>query len=94
LNYRGQPPLSDGALKILMALVKAAAENLERFDTEYADKLRSSEMQALMLMSLTNLTLEELASDEGKSRIQNFLNRKFTPHPIFNHERSFIKRIN
>jgi hypothetical protein len=72
-NYRGQPPLSDGALKILMALVKAAAENLERFDTEYADKLRDSKMQALMLRSLTNLTLEELASEEGKSRIQNFL---------------------
>ncbi|MGL4881181.1 MAG: DUF7005 family protein, partial [Waterburya sp.] len=74
-NYRGQPPLSDGAFKILMALVKAAAENLERFDTEYADKLRSSEMQALMLMSLTHLTLEELASNEGKSRIQEVFNR-------------------
>jgi hypothetical protein len=69
-NYRGQPPLLDGAFKILMALVKAAAENLESFDTEYTDKLRDSEHQALMLMSLTNLTLEELASEQGKERIQ------------------------
>jgi hypothetical protein len=65
-NYRGQPSLSDGAFKILMALVKAAAENLESFDTEYADKLKDNKMQALMLKSLTHLTLEELASDEAK----------------------------
>lgn len=26
-NYRGQPPLSDGAFKILQVLVKDAAEN-------------------------------------------------------------------
>jgi len=32
-NYRGDPPLSDGAFKILQALVKLAAENLEAFDT-------------------------------------------------------------
>jgi hypothetical protein len=72
-NYRGQPPLSDGAFKILQALAIAAAENLERFDAEYADKLRDSNIQPLMLMSLAYLTLEELASLEAKVRIQQTL---------------------
>jgi hypothetical protein len=63
-NYRGQPPLSDGSFKILQALVKAAAENLERFDTEYTSELRSDNKQPLMLIALTYLTLEELASQE------------------------------
>jgi hypothetical protein len=72
-NYRGQPPLSDGAFKILQALAIAAAENLERFDAEYADKLRDSNIQPLMLMGLTYLTLEELASLEAKFRIQQAL---------------------
>ncbi|KAB8315327.1 hypothetical protein SD81_035540 [Tolypothrix campylonemoides VB511288] len=74
-NYLGQPPLSDGAFKILQALVKAAAENLERFDAEYADELRTVNGQTFMLMALTYLTLEELASDEANSRIQKTINQ-------------------
>jgi len=65
-NYRGQPPLSDGAFKILQALVKTAVENLERFDAEYAGELISLNNQPLMLVTLTYLTLEELASQEAR----------------------------
>ncbi len=64
-NYRGQPPLSDGAFKILQALVKTAVENLERFDAEYAGELITLNNQPLMLVALTYLTLEELASQEA-----------------------------
>jgi hypothetical protein len=74
-NYRGQPPLSDGAFKILQALLKAAAENLERFDSEHVDELINSNIQPLMLMSLTYLTLEELASAEANIRIQKTLEK-------------------
>lgn len=35
--YRGKPPLSDGAFRVLHSLVKAAAENLERFDAADAN---------------------------------------------------------
>lgn len=69
-NYRGQPPLSDGAFKVLGALVKAAAENLEDFDAQHSDELRNSHQQALMLIALTDLTLEELASQEAHRLIQ------------------------
>jgi hypothetical protein len=63
-NYRGQPPLSVGAFKILQALVKAAAENLERFDANQANELRTINGQALVLVALIYLTLEDLASPE------------------------------
>ncbi len=72
-NYRGQPPLSDGAFQILQALVKATAENLQRFHAEYVGDLTNTNIQPLMLMGLTYLTLEELASREAKSRIQQTL---------------------
>lgn len=74
-NYRGQPPLSDGAFKILQALVKAAAENLQRFDGDRADELRTLNGQPLMLIALTYLTLEELASQEANLRIQNTIDQ-------------------
>ncbi|ARV58831.1 hypothetical protein BZZ01_09440 [Nostocales cyanobacterium HT-58-2] len=73
-NYLGQPPLSNGAFKILQALVKAAAENLQRFDAKYADELRTVNGQTFILIALTYLTLEELASVEANSRIQKTIN--------------------
>ena len=73
-NYRGQPPLSDGAFKILQALAIAAADNLERFDAEYTSELTDTNIQPLM-MGLTYLTLEELASLEAKFRIQQTLDK-------------------
>lgn len=69
-NYRGQPPLSSAAFKILQALVVAAANNLEHFDRQYAAELRQSQNQPLMLIALTYLTLEELASDQAFERLQ------------------------
>ena len=72
-NYRNKPPLSDGAFQILQALVKAAAENLQRFHAKYACKLTDTNVQPLMLIALTYLTLEELASQEAQLRIQETL---------------------
>ncbi len=83
-NYRGQPPLSDAAYNILQALVKAAAENLEHFDTEHKDELRTVNGQTSMLMALSYLTLEELASEEAHSRIQKTINQLQTKYSINN----------
>ena len=69
-NYRGQPPLSDGAFKVLQGLVVAAAQNLEQFDRKYAAELKLSQNQPLMAIALTYLTLEELASDQAIYRLQ------------------------
>jgi hypothetical protein len=69
-NYRGQPPLSDGAFKTLQKLVKVAAENLEDFERNYAERLRTIKNQTLMLMALTYLTIEELASSQASNLIK------------------------
>jgi hypothetical protein len=77
-NYRGNPLLSEGAFEILQALVKAAAENLQRFHSKYTEKLTDSNIQPLMLMTLTYLTLEELASQEAHFCIQENLDKVHT----------------
>jgi hypothetical protein len=66
-NYRGQPPLSDGAFTILLKLVKAAAEYLGSFDTAHAREVRGDMGAGHMLMALTMLTLEALASQEAEA---------------------------
>lgn len=68
-NYRGEPALSDGAFRILQKLVKAAAENLECFDHAHASELETRNSQALLLVALTYLTLEEYASDQAATRL-------------------------
>jgi hypothetical protein len=69
-NYRGTPPLTDGAFAVLQLLVRAAAGALERFDARFADESREMRTQALLLLALTRLTLEELAADEGDNLLE------------------------
>ena len=59
--YRGKPPLSDGAFRVLQALVKAAAENLERF--------RSPLGTAPTIAALAALRLEDLAAADAEDRL-------------------------
>jgi hypothetical protein len=87
-NYRGQPPLSDGAFKILQRLVKAAAENLEAFECNYIQQRRGERPYAygsfasanaptneyqIMLMALTSLTIEDLASSHAGKHLQQII---------------------
>jgi hypothetical protein len=67
--YRGKPPLSDGAFRILQALLKAAAENLERFDAQEPAAGTPAE-RALRLAALASLRLEELASPEAMDALR------------------------
>jgi hypothetical protein len=71
-NYRGQPPLGDRAFTILQKLVKAAAENLERFDRALSSS-PSDRNPEEAIAALSYLTLEELASEEMSSRLQKKL---------------------
>jgi len=59
-NYRGAPPLTDGAFRILQVLVKNAAENLEKFDRKHAAALRCPANQRAILTVLTRLTLVKM----------------------------------
>jgi hypothetical protein len=56
--YRGKPPLSDGAFRVLQALVKSAAENLERF--------RGPRETAVTIAALASLRLEDLAAENAE----------------------------
>lgn len=61
-NYRGTPALSDRAFAILQTLVYQAAHNLERYVTACDDR-------ESLLLALTTLTLEELASSQSQERL-------------------------
>lgn len=69
-NYRGDPPLSDGAFTVLQRLVKAAAENLERFDRKFSRSAETKQTEVAILIALTTLRLEELASAGGVASIE------------------------
>ncbi len=64
-NYRGDPPLSDGAFTILQTIVRMAAGNLESFDRQNARVLRERGAQPQLIITLSGFTAEELASPQG-----------------------------
>jgi hypothetical protein len=72
-NYRGQPPLSDGAFRVLQALVKDASENLE--SSRAGRSLAGGpEERAAMLLALTGFRLEDLAGPGAVGRISESVN--------------------
>lgn len=74
-NYRGVPPLSEGAFRLLRIITKKAAGNLEQFDQAHRKDNHDLRAKAAVLMALTFLTMEELASEDGVFRIEQSLER-------------------
>ena len=74
-NYRGDPPLSDGAFKILQLMAKNAAENLEQFDHAYRKESHDLQENAAFLIALTYLTMEELSCEDGVSLLQESISK-------------------
>ena len=78
-NYRGTPPLSESAYKIVQKLVKSAAENLEKFAQETSvSSTYQQNQQLLLLIALTCRTLEELASPNAIELLHQSI-QQFTP---------------
>ena len=69
-NYRGDPPLSEGAFHILQHLARRACWNLEAADRTLGDDDRSPAGRSRMILALAGLTLEDLAADDGNERIR------------------------
>jgi hypothetical protein len=63
-NYRGDPPLSDGAFAVLQRIVRAAARELERHDAGLPAQARTAEGRARLLLSIAAFTLEEIAAGD------------------------------
>ena len=66
--YRGTPPLSDGAFRVLRSLVTAAAESLERFEIRDPTAPSLAE-KSLRIAALATLRLEDLASPDAEDRL-------------------------
>lgn len=67
-HYRGEPPLSDGAFRVLQRVVKLAVENLERFDAAQEGATRP-DSRLRTVVALTRLTVEELAASDAVERV-------------------------
>lgn len=61
-NYRGSPPLSDGAFRVLRSVTRSAVLNLEAARLEQALDWRDPAARARVLVALAVHTLEELAA--------------------------------
>lgn len=80
--YRGDPPLSDGAFRVLQRLIRKAALNLERFDGPLAAAPRSPGETAVTLAALATFRLEDLAAPGAEERIEQavrLLRDRLTP---------------
>lgn len=62
-SYLGQPPLSPPAVAVLRELVVRAVRNIEAFAGIH-EAMRAADGTARMVVALTGMTLEELASPE------------------------------
>jgi hypothetical protein len=74
-NYRGKPPLSDTAFRILQAVVKSAAESLEVFTQRHASLLSLPAFRPLAITVLSTQTLEELADIESQETLAHIFQR-------------------
>lgn len=67
-NYRGTPPLPEGAFRVLGALVAACAPALEAAGEEMARAETPAE-RAAVLLALATTPLEALAAEDGAARL-------------------------
>ena len=75
-NYRGRPPLSEGAFKILRALVRDIAENLQRVGDGLGFLPGSQEERSGMLLALCSFRLEDLAAPDAPVVISEAIRRE------------------
>jgi hypothetical protein len=68
--YRGDPPLGDGAFRVLGALLARAAEQVERFDETRGRRADPVHDRALLMATLASCRLEEIAAESGPERLE------------------------
>jgi len=66
-NYRGNPPLSDEAFEVLQRVTLAAVENLATFDRSAAAELSGRRGLLLILLTLSRMSLEDMAGGEAQT---------------------------
>ena len=68
-HYRGDPPLSDGAFRVLCGLAQRAVGNLETWSATAADATQP-DGRLRTVLALTRLTVEDLAGPDGVDRLR------------------------
>lgn len=71
--YRGTPPLSEPAFVLLQGLLWHAAHHLERFFDQHHVRFETAQARLSLLLALSTLSLEELASVEAEDLIERSL---------------------
>lgn len=66
MNYLTDKSISAAAFSLLGQYITNAAENVDRFSNKYAHKIYSAEGRYRMLLALSRLNLEILASDNAE----------------------------
>jgi hypothetical protein len=74
-NYRGRPRLSDAAFAIVQRLVRNAAAELDTFGRRYGEELSGQRGLLLILLTLSGLTLEQIASGDAQVLLREALTR-------------------
>jgi hypothetical protein len=75
-NYRGRPPLSEGAFGILQALVRDIAENLQSVGDGLEFLPGNQEERAGMLLAMCGFRLEDLAAPDAPGVISEAIRRE------------------
>ena len=70
-NYRGKPPLSDGAFRVLQQLAQRAALAVETFADRHADTGASPAGRARMLLTLATHTIDALADAHAQHTLDD-----------------------
>lgn len=83
-NYYGSPPISNASRAILRDLVVVAAENLETVGRRHAEALQGESGLLLALMTLSGLSLEELAGPDAQVLLADEIerNREFLARAV------------
>ena len=68
-NYRGTPPVSDDAFRILALLIKRAAETLDDFSS-FLQSSNPLDPARVALMTIPRMTLTELAFPDAPERLK------------------------
>jgi hypothetical protein len=69
-NYRGSPPLSDGAFHVLQTIAHRAAVAVEAFDARHAAERTAPAGRARALLALAGLGLDALAAPDAQQRLE------------------------
>ena len=74
-NYMGSPPLSPSAFQILQRLVWRVGHNLGQFHAQHRERLRHASTRARVILTLSSMTVEELAEDTAPDQVSARLTR-------------------